>query len=336
MTNLSNNAAINKMLKSIQGKHGSVYEESYGLGGVISTGSMALDDALDIGGVPNAGVVEMLGEPSAGKTSLALSVLSQAQKARAGTEKEDWEDIIIDLEHSMSTAFIAGFDIDTDKVIHVRPNSAEEALQIARDLPKLGTIGVVVFDSVGAAQTAKMQAKDVGAADVGSIAKLMHDTMRPISKLATETETLYIFLNHITYKIGVMYGNPKTSPGGQALRFYSNMRLELLGSKPAANAPGAFLMRVKIVKNKCGVPWTGEPVEILFYYGKGPDPIAETIERARSEGYLRHSSGRSKMRLSLDEEWYNVSDTIDKGKAAAIDYLRENPDLVEQLKLAME
>ena len=181
-----------------------ITEEPYKPQGAIPTGSAALDAALGVGGLAKGIVAEVLGEPSSGKTSFALQVLKNAQAQRE--PDSDIRDILIDIEHTSTEEFIQGFGVNTSKLIHVRPETAEQALQIARDLPKTGKVGVVIIDSVGALETSKKQQKDVGEIEPGGIAKLMHDTCRSISKTASETGTTFLFINHITYKIGVMYG----------------------------------------------------------------------------------------------------------------------------------
>jgi recombination protein RecA len=297
----------------------------------VRTGSDLLDAALDIGGIPKNRVTEILGEPSGGKTSLALQILANAQADRPSDSEE--LDLVIDLEQTITEEFMQGFGINTNKVLHVRPSSAEEALQIAIDLPKTGKFGIVLVDSVGAMQADAETKKEAGESLVGGVSKMMHWAMRQISKICEETETTYIFINHITYKPGCTYGDPRTSPGGNALPFFASVRLEVLKSKPSPDSPGAFIMHVKIKKNKCGKPYGKEGIEFTFYYGKGTDPVAEILEMARTLGYIRHSAGQSKIRLDLaSDEWAAPSTEIPKGKSECLEWYRTNPEALQVLK----
>lgn len=326
-------AEVDAMLSAIGKKFDKDMEpESYHFQGAISTGSATLDAALKIGGVPKGCIVEVLGEPSGGKTSLCLCILANDQAARKAAGDVETIDLVIDVEHSITEEFMQGFGVDTDRVLHLRPDTAEEALQLVRDLPKTGKIGVVIFDSVAAAQTSKMQAKDVGEAEMGGIAKLMHESCRGISKTCANTGTLVLFVNQITYKM-VMMGNPETSPGGNALRYYSAVRLKAMKNLPSPGNPSACIMRIKIEKTKVAEPYGADPVEFTFYYGRGPDQVLETLEMARTLGYLRHSAGQSKMRKDLSsEDWQPITPTIEKGKDACSDYYRSNPDALQELR----
>jgi recombination protein RecA len=196
--------ALDALIRAVNKQFGRevISNEKYEKADPTPTGSIQLDIALGIGGVPQGRIIEILGEESSGKTSLALSMLSQWQV----NNPDKWV-LIVDIEHSIDDAFMLGFGINIDKVIHVRTDSAEEALQCVRDLPKSGHVGWVIFDSVGGAQTAKMQQKDVGSADVGGISKLMHDVLRSIVSTGSNNDCTFVFLNQITYKIGVMFGN---------------------------------------------------------------------------------------------------------------------------------
>jgi recombination protein RecA len=329
-------AEVDTMLASIGNKFGKpdMFDDlDFHFQGSIPTGSAALDAALQVGGLPKGGITEILGEPSGGKTSLALCILANAQIQRAAAGDDETIDVVIDVEQTITEEFMQGFGVNTDKVLHVRPDTAEEALQIARDLPKTGKIGVVIFDSVAAAQSSKAQAKDMGEVEIGGLAKLMHDACRSISKTCAKTNTTMIFINQITYKIGVMHGNPETSPGGNALKYYSICRLKVMRMNPCPSQPDAGQMRVKIEKTKVGNPYGSDPVEFTFYYGRGPDPVSETLEMARTMGFLRHSAGQSKMRRDLlSEEWLPVTTTIEKGKDACFEYFRNNAGALQELR----
>ena len=312
-------------------------EEPYKLLGVFSTGSPSLDAALQVNGMPLGIVTEILGESQSGKTSLCLAMLASAQQKRLAEGDKETLDAIVDMEKTITEEFMLGFGIDTNRVLHFRPDTAEEALQILRDLPKTGKFGVMILDSVGALETLKKQQKNIGETDVASIAKLMHEALRSISKIAADTGTTFLFINHITYKIGVMYGSPETSPGGQALPYYSSVRLKLLSNVPSPTDPGACTMRVKIIKNKCGLPFGKDLIEFTFFYGKGVDPIAEVLELARSYGYLRHSAGQSKICLDLNNpEWIVPHPDLPKGKEACLEWYRSHPDELDILKTLVQ
>lgn len=291
----------------------------YDLRGAISTGSIALDKATGIGGIPMGRITEILGENSGGKTSLAMQILTNAQEMRKTDGDMETMDLVIDLERTITDKFMRGFGIDTDRVLHLRPSSAEAALQLAKDLPKSGKIGVVIFDSVAAGQSLRQQKRNIGEADVGGISKLMHDTLRSVVNTSEETGTTYIFINQITYKIGVMFGNPETSPGGEALKFYSSMRLKMMAGKAAPNVPGAMLMRVKFYKNKVAAPFQGQ-VPIVFYYGKGVDRDAEVMDLARTAGILKHSAGQSKVQWSGELEHETIHPDVPRGRLGCEDF----------------
>ena len=178
----------------------------------LQTGSARLD-AMIAGGLPKAGIIEIFGWESSGKTSLALSIIARRQKERKKLGITGKRDLFIDLEHSMTRSFIEGFGIDMDEVIWVRPDLAEEALQIAIDYPKSGAIDMMLFDSVDAAQNSKMVSRQVGENDVGGISKDMNFALRQLSKIAVQTETTCIFINQIKQSPNVMGGNPNTTTG---------------------------------------------------------------------------------------------------------------------------
>mgnify|MGYP001563051839 CR=1 FL=1 len=308
-------------------------EEPFNLIGVFSTGAASLDAALQVGGMPKGIVAEILGESQSGKTSLCLQMLASAQQTRKAAGDFETLDAIVDMERTITEEFMLGFGIDIDKVLHFRPDNVEEALQIMRDLPKTGKFGVMILDSVGALETAKKQQKNIGEVEVASIAKLMHEALRSISKIAADTGTTFLFINHITYKIGVLFGSPETSPGGQALPYYSSVRFKLLSNIPSPTDPGACTMRVRIIKNKCGPPFGKDLIEFVFFYGRGVDPIAEVLEMARTLGYLRHSAGQSKICLDLETpEWIAPGADLPKGKDACFAWYRSHPNELQILR----
>jgi len=307
---------------------GTIYESH----GVIPTGSITLDKALSIGGVPQGRIIEVLGEPSGGKTSLCMSMLAKAQAKRLALDPESRKrDLVVDLEKTITGEFMRGFGIDTDLVIHVRPSTADEALQIARDLPRSGLIDVVLFDSVGAAQSQRQAQRNVGDVDVGGISKLMHEALRNIVGTADETETTYLFINHVTMNPGVRMGDPRTSPGGRALPYYTSVRLMLMAGKAHPTVPGAMNMRVKIVKNKMAPPFGDDVIAFAFTYGRGVNPINEIMDLLHTAGRLRNSGGQTKILLEEEGEWEVIDESMPKGKAGCYSFLSENEEHFNRL-----
>lgn len=298
----------------------------------IPTGSIDLDAACRIGGIPRGRIIEVYGHESSGKTSLCMSIASQYLNIRNSIGHENRKILIIDLEHSITDKFIEGFGIELDDVVHVRPRTAAQALMIARDLPKSGGIGVVIFDSVAAGQTEKQMEKDFNSADVGGISKIMHEALRTISKVAPDTETTYLFINQVTYKIGVMFGNPETTTGGKALPYYASMRLGLMNGKPHPQVPRSLLMRVKITKTKVGEPWSEGPIEIAFRYGRGPDPVFDTMQAAKNYKILRHAGKANMVKWDpRSEDWDRLP--CEKKEGCQM-YLMQNPDVLQRLREA--
>jgi len=324
-------AEVDAMLKEINKQFKKEDVSSYEVPDPIPTGSDLLDSALKIGGIARHRVTEILGEPSGGKTSLAMQILANEQALRKAKGETDSIDLVVDLEHTITQEFMEGFGIDTSMVLHRRPDSAEEALTLAIELPKTGKIGMVIVDSVGAMQAKAEQDKEAGETLVGGVSKLMHWAMRQISKLCETTQTTYIFINHITYK-PTTYGDPRTTPGGNALPFFATMRLEVLKSKPSPDKPDAFIMHVKVKKNKCSAP-CNDDIYFTFYYGKGTDAVAEILDQARVLGYLRNSGGQSKIRYDLDsDEWIIPNKDMSKGKEGCYQFYKNNPEALQELR----
>lgn len=355
-------AELDKMIESInkQLSINLLSVEDYNIKGWLSSGSVALDSALGGQGFPKGRLMEILGPPSSGKTSLVLSVIGKEQRRRKArleefsermsasppiplseeeSEERDYlmslRDLIVDMEYSITTDFLRGFGIDPDLVLHVRVKTAEEALTVIRELPKTGKIGVVLVDSIGAMATADRMRKALNEVEMGGLAKLLHVASRDISKISEETQTTYFFINHITYKLGVMMGNPETSPGGQALPFYCAVRLKLNNSKPSETTPNSFIMRVKIIKTKVAVPFGKDTVDFIFNYATGIDEVADLLTMATSCGFLRHSAGQTKIRYNLNDEMAPVSPLMPPGKEAGIEWIATHADVFHRLRDAV-
>ncbi len=326
---------LDALIKGVNKKAGrelitnTVYESH----GVISTGSVTLDCALKVDGVPEGRIIEVLGEPGGGKTSLCMSILAKAQQRRLLKDPESRKrDLVIDLEKTITGEFMRGFGVNTDLVVQVRPSTADEALQIARDLPRSGLIDIVLFDSVGAAQSERQAQRNIGDVDVGGISKLMHEALRNIVGTADETKTTYLFINHVTMNPGVRMGDPRTSPGGRALPYYSSVRLLLMTGKPHPTVPGAMQMRVQVKKNKMAPPFGNDPISFAFTYGVGVDPVNEIMDLLHTAGRLRNSAGQTKIKVSEDAEWEAIDPEMEKGKVGCYSYLSENEDAVNRLQ----
>lgn len=325
---------LDALIKGINKKAGRdlVTDTIYENHGVIPTGSVTLDCALRTGGIPQGRVIEILGEPSGGKTSLCMSILAQAQKKRLREDPDcQKRDLVIDLEKTITGEFMRGFGINTDLVIHTRPSTADEALQLARDLPRSGLIDIVMFDSVGAAQSERQAQRNIGDVDVGGISKLMHEALRNIVGTADETKTTYLFINHVTMNPGVRMGDPRTSPGGRALPYYTSVRLLLMTGKAHSTVPGAMEMRVQIKKNKMAPPFGNDPISFAFTYGIGVDPVNEVMDLLHTAGRLRNSGGQTKIKLTEDSEWEVIDESMEKGKSGCYDFLTENPEHLDRL-----
>jgi len=295
---------IDALIKGINKQFGREIftDEAYEKVKAFPTGCMSLDLALRIGGFPIGRIVELYGDPSSGKTSLALVAVSSFLRKQKETALEDKRVLIIDLEHSITENFMHGFGIDTDKTIHVRPKTAEEALEIAATIPLSGHIGIVLFDSIGAAQTAATMNKHIGDVSVGGVSKVMHDALRRISKTSEDTETTYIFINHLLSNPGVMYGSPKTTPGGMAVPFFASLRIELM-PRLVSKVPETFNLRLKITKTKLAEPpLTNDPIEIPFRYGVGPDTYMDILTTLKTLGKARSAGPVYKVILPDGEE----------------------------------
>jgi len=291
---------------------------------VISTGSLSLDCQLGVGGMPLNRIVEIYGPPSAGKTSLALQLVKQYVDERG----YDRPPCFIDLERTTGLDLIKGMGIDPEKVIFSYPDTAEEALQLAKDLGASGAVGMVVFDSIDAAQTERETQRLMGEMGVGDLPRIMSKSMRSISKICVDQKVCYIFINQIRMNIGVMYGNPETTSGGNALPFYSSIRLRV-SSKPSSDLKDTLLMKVKVVKNKMA-PALNRAAEFAFTCGKGTDEIGDLLGFAKDIGLIRYAGSAVKINLPGKEE----ETLCTGGKLGARQYTIENRDFYDTLKNA--
>ena len=259
----------------------------------FTSGSLSLDCILGVGGVPDDRVVEIFGPSSAGKTSLALQIAKNYVEER-GYERPP---LFIDLERTTGLDLIQSMGLDPDRMLFAYPDTAEEALQIAIDFGLSGQVGMIIFDSIDAAQTEKETKRNMTEMGVGDLPRIMSKSMRTLSKVCVDKKVLYIFINQIRMKIGVMYGNPETTSGGNALPYYASVRLRV-SSKPDPAIQDALKMTVAVKKNKLA-PALNKKAEFTFICGKGIDPLQDTLGFAKDLGIIRYAG--SSVRMNLPE-----------------------------------
>ena len=281
----------------------------------ISTGSLGLDIALGIGGLPKGRVVEIYGPESSGKTSLTLSVIAAAQKA-GGTAA------FIDAEHALDTQYAAKLGVNLTDLLISQPDTGEQALEITDMLVRSGSVDVVVVDSVAALTPRAEIEGDMGDSHMGLQARLMSQALRKLTGNIKKTNTLVIFINQIRMKIGVMFGNPETTTGGNALKFYSSVRLDIrrIGAIKKGDEVVGAETRVKVVKNKVAPPFRQAEFDVM--YGEGISLEGEIIEQG--------------VQLKLIEKagaWYSCNgEKIGQGKDNVREYLKQNPDISKSLE----
>ena len=284
----------------------------------VSTGSLALDLALGIGGLPRGRVVEIFGPEASGKTTLTLSVVAQCQKA-GGTAA------FVDAEHALDPIYAGRLGINVDDLLVSQPDTGEQALEITDMLVRSGAVDVVVVDSV-AALTPKAEIEgEMGDTHVGLQARLMSQALRKLTGNIKRSNTIVIFINQLRMKIGVMFGNPETTTGGNALKFYSSVRLDIrrIGAIKQGDEVIGNRTRVKVVKNKLAPPFKMAEFDILFTGDQyGVSKAGELIDLGLSKNLIVKSGA-----------WYSYKDAhIGQGKEKARSYLHDNPDVSEELE----
>ena len=313
-------AALEEVMKTIKKEFGEMSilrlgDKADGSVEAIPTGCLALDLALGIGGLPRGRIVECYGHESSGKTTLALHVVANAQKA-GGTAA------FIDAEHALDPGYAKKIGVNLDELIVSQPNSGEEALTICDQLVRSGAVDVVVVDSVAALTPQAEIDGEMGDAHVGLQARLMSQAMRKLTASLAQTNTLCIFTNQVREKIGVMFGNPETTPGGKALKFYASCRLQVqrIGAiKDKAGTVVGNRTRVKVVKNKVAAPFTEAEFDILYACGISRE--GSILDAALTCGVVEKRGS-----------WLAYGERqLAQGQLAAIDFLRENPDLAEEI-----
>ena len=281
----------------------------------IPTGSLALDAALGIGGVPKGRIIEIYGPESSGKTTLALHIVAQAQK-RGG------EVAFVDAEHALDPDYAARIGVDIDSMLVSQPDTGEQALEITDALVRSGAVDVVVVDSVAALTPRAEIEGEMGDTFVGLQARLMSQALRKLAGNISKTNCVVIFINQLRMKIGVMYGNPETTTGGNALKFYSSVRLDV--RKIEAIKSGTEIVgnrtRVKVIKNKCAPPFREAVFDIM--YGEGISKWGELVDLAVQLELINKSGS-----------WFSIGDErIGQGRDNAKLYLQEHPDVADRIE----
>jgi recombination protein RecA len=282
---------------------------------VIPTGSIALDVALGIGGLPRGRIVEIYGPESSGKTTLALHVLANAQKAGGIAA-------FIDAEHALDPEYAQKLGVDTEALLVSQPDTGEQALEIMDMLIRSGAIDIVVVDSVAALVPKAEIEGEMGDSHVGLQARLMSQALRKITGAVSNTKTTAIFINQLREKVGVMFGSPETTSGGKALKFYASVRLDIRRIETLKDGTDAVgnRTRVKVVKNKMAPPFKNAEMDIL--YGIGISREGGLIDLGVEQGIVRKSGA-----------WYTYEgDQLGQGKENARNYLKENPDRAEEIE----
>ncbi len=281
----------------------------------IPTGSMTLDMALGIGGVPRGRIVEIYGPESSGKTTVALHIAAEAQKMGG-------EVAFIDVEHALDPVYAEKLGVDVNNLLVSQPDSGEQALNIAEALVRSGAIDVLIVDSVAAMTTRAEIDGDMGDAQVGQLARLMSQAMRKLTPVIAKTGCVGIFINQIREKIGVMYGNPETTPGGRALKFYASVRLDVRKGEVIREDGEAVGCRtkVKVVKNKVAPPFKSCEFDML--YGKGISRMGEVMDLA-IELDIVHKSG----------SWFSYNgDKLAQGRENALEVIKSHPEMLKEIE----
>ena len=313
-------AAIEEVIKAIRKEFGEMSLLRLGDGATsnveaVSTGALSLDMALGVGGLPKGRIVELYGHESSGKTTLALHVVANAQR-KGGTAA------FIDAEHALDPSYARRIGVDLESLLVSQPSSGEEALGICEELVKSGAVDVVVVDSVAALTPQAEIDGAMGDSHVGLQARLMSQAMRKLTAAIAQSGTLCIFTNQVREKIGVMFGNPETTPGGKALKFYASCRLQVQRIGAIKNPAGEVVgnrTRVKVVKNKVAPPFTEAEFDILYSCGISWE--GSVLDAALARGVVEKRGSW----IAFGQE------QLGQGTLAAIAYMRENPETVERI-----
>jgi recombination protein RecA len=313
--------ALDRTLKQIEKQYGkgtvlTLGESSTKLEvGAISTGSLALDLALGIGGVPRGRVVEVYGPEASGKTTLALQIAANAQKAGGVAA-------FVDAEHALDPDYAKLVGVDMEHLLIHQPDSAEQALDVVEALVRSNAVDVVVVDSVAALVPREEVEGEMGDQTIGLQARLMSRALRKLSSAIAKSRTTVVFINQVRMKIGVMFGNPETTPGGRALKFYSAVRIEIrrIGSIKDGEETVGNRCRIKVAKNKVAPPFKTCEVELLFHRGLSRE--GDLLDLGVEHGLVEKAGS-----------WYSCGDTrLGQGRESSRQFLEQNVDVAEQLE----
>ena len=282
----------------------------------ISSGSLGLDNALGVGGYPRGRVIEIYGPESSGKTTLTLHAIAEAQKAGGIAA-------FIDAEHAFDRFYAEKLGVDIDNLIISQPDNGEQALEITDNLIRSGAIDIVVIDSVAALTPRSEIEGEMGDSKMGLHARLMSQALRKLTASISKTNCTVIFINQLREKIGVMFGNPETTTGGNALKFYASVRLDIRRSTQIKNTDGGVMgnkTRVKVVKNKVAPPFRMAEFDIM--YGEGISKVGEVLDIAVEHEIIKKSGS-----------WFSYDDTkLGQGRDAVKSIIKDNPELLEELE----
>jgi recombination protein RecA len=284
----------------------------------IPSGSLALDVALGIGGYPRGRVIEIYGPESSGKTTVALHAIAEAQKLGG-------QAAFIDAEHALDPIYAKALGVNTDELLLSQPDTGEQALEIAEALVRSGAVDIIVVDSVAALVPKAEIEGEMGDSHVGLQARLMSQALRKLSGAINKSQTTAIFINQIREKVGVLFGNPETTPGGRALKFYSSVRLEVRRAEQLkqGNEVVGNKSKVKVVKNKVAPPFKQAEVDIM--YGEGISKEGEILDIGAELDIIDKSGA-----------WYAYNgERLGQGRENAKQFLRENPDMLEEIEAAI-
>lgn len=286
---------------------------------VIPSGSIGLDIALGIGGYPKGRIIEIYGPESSGKTTLAIHAIAEAQK-KGGIAA------MIDAEHAFDRFYAQSLGVDIDNLLISQPDNGEQALEIAENLIRSGAIDIIVIDSVAALTPRSEIEGEMGDSKVGLQARLMSQALRKLTGTISKTGAVCIFINQLREKIGVMFGNPETTTGGNALKFYSSVRLDIrrAGQIKSAEDVTGNRVKVKVVKNKVAPPFRKTEFDIM--YGEGISKVGEIIDLGVDHGLLKKSGS-----------WFSYGETrLGQGRDAVKELLLDNPELMEELEVKIK
>ncbi len=287
---------------------------------VVPSGSILLDEALGVGGYPKGRIIEMYGPESSGKTTLALHAIAEAQKMGGIAA-------FIDAEHALDPVYAKNLGVNIDELWVSQPDTGEQALEIAESLVRSGAVDIIVVDSVAALTPQAEIEGDMGDSHMGLQARLMSQALRKLTAIIGKSKCILVFINQIRMKIGVMFGNPETTTGGNALKFYSSVRLEIrriesIDAKGAEDAVGNRV-RVKIVKNKVAPPF--RKVELDIYFGKGVSAMSSLLDGAVKYGLIDKKGA-----------WYTTeTEKVGQGRENALMFLEQNPDFTKDIEVRL-